>query len=161
VYGAQYQVTPAFSALMACVAFVRICRAGPNIVLLAKSETAWLTAGNTISGVGVLIGFLLGMRYKQLEAVIVGLLIGDVLSFALLSVLVSRHVRLRSAFRLHVPVLALTVVFVALARWGEGGLGMELSLRSLLLVAALLVIGLDAVIIRYKIVGYSPKGGAP
>lgn len=151
VYGAQYQVTPAFSALMACLAFLRICRNGPNVILLVHSKTGWLTAGNTISGIGVLIGFLLGMHCRQLEAVVVGLLIGDVLSLALLSVLVSRYVRLGGAFQLHVPVLALTVGLVAIARWAEG-LGMGLSLRTLIFVAAALVISLDAAIIHNKIV---------
>jgi O-antigen/teichoic acid export membrane protein len=152
VYGAQYQVTPAFSALMGCVAFLRICRSGPNNILLIHSETARLTAGNTISSAGVLIGFLLAMRYRELEAILAGLAIGDALSLALLSALTSRHVRLRSAFRLHAPVAALTVGLVALARLAEGGLGTTLGLQLLLLVAATLAIGLQAVAVHYKFV---------
>ena len=99
VYGAQYEVTPTFSLLMACVAFLRICRGGPNLVLLARSQTASLTAGNMISGVGVLVGFLLGMRYGQVEMVVVGLIMGDALSLALLSVIVSRHLGVRRVTR--------------------------------------------------------------
>ncbi len=152
VYGAQYQVTPAFSALMGCLAFVRICRSGPNNILLIHSETARLTAGNAISSAGVLIGFLLAMRYRELEAIIAGLAIGDALSLALLSVLTSRHVRLRNAFRLYAPVTALTVGLVALARLAEGGLGTNLGLRFILLVAATFVIALEAVAVHYKFV---------
>jgi O-antigen/teichoic acid export membrane protein len=158
VYGARYQVTPAFSALMACVAFLRICRSGANMILLVRSETARLTVGNTISSVGILIGFLLEMRYRELEAVVAGLLIGEALSVALFSVLVSRHVSPRRAFHLHALVLTLAVGLVALARWVEGGPGMDLGPRIILLVSATLVIGLEAVIVLYKYVDWQARG---
>ncbi len=151
VYGSRYQVTPAFSALMGGVAFLRFCRYGPSIVLIALSKTTWLTAGNLVSGLGVLIGLLLGMRYGHLESIAVGLLIGDGLSLAFLSLIVGRFVRHENGFRFHAPVVILAVALVALARLTEY-LGLAPGLQTIMLVAAAIVFSLDAAIVYNMIV---------
>ena len=154
VYGVHYQVTPVFAAIMACIAFLRILRNGDNIVLLTRSATAQLTAGNVASNLGVLIGFLLATRYRELEAFLFGVSIGDALSLALLSAFVSRYVFPRSPLALHATVVGLVVGIVVLARLIEMSPGLDLGPRILLLVAAEFVIGLDAMIVLYKYVGW-------
>jgi O-antigen/teichoic acid export membrane protein len=145
IYGAQYHVTQVFSALMAGIVLMRICRNGVNIILLAQKATARATTGNTISNLGVLIGFLLTVRYRELETFVAGLLIGEVLSLAALYALVSRYVFPVAVFPLHVLGVALALGLIAFARSDAQGVnpGSEIALLS----AAVLAVGLEAIMI--------------
>ena len=84
VYGPQYQVSAAFSALAMLAAFLRFSRGGPSMVLLNHGQTGRLTAGNLITAFGMLVGLVLGLVSLRLEAVLVGVVIGDLLSFILM-----------------------------------------------------------------------------
>jgi O-antigen/teichoic acid export membrane protein len=80
VYGARYAATPLVCALASAIAFLRIARGGPAMILVNRSQTWRLTVGNVVTGVGLLAGWLLGAWLRRVEGVLIGLLLGDLLS---------------------------------------------------------------------------------
>jgi len=144
VYGPHYQVTAGFAALAMLVAFVRFSRGGPNMILLQHGRTARLTVGNLIAGAGLLVGFLLALAFRRRESVLIGILIGDLLSFLLLASQLARHLRVGAVLR-HGAVLGAAVAFAAAVLWRDGGSNWRL--RGLALAVSMLVIGIDAVVI--------------
>ncbi len=148
-YGPHYQVSTTFAALAMLVSFVRFSRGGPNVILLQHSQTARLTSGNLIAGVGLLIGLLLALVFRSLDSVLIGLLTGDLLSFLLLSFLLGRYLRIDAVLR-HGAVLCAAVTLAALVLWLDADPGW--GARGLALVASMLVIGIDAVVIHRRIV---------
>jgi O-antigen/teichoic acid export membrane protein len=150
VYGRQYQVTPAFAALAMLVAFLRFARGGPNTVMVEHGQTVRLTAGNLIAGIGMAIGFALGVHYRRVEAVLVGVLIGDLLSFVLLVWLMRRLLPMAESLR-HFAVLGVAVAAVAAAVWLEDGA--PWMQRGAILAGAMLVIGIDSYAIYRWIAG--------
>ena len=149
VYGPNYQVSAGFAALTMLVAFLRFSRGGPNAVLLSYGQTGRLTAGNMIAAIGMVIGFLLGVATRRLEAVLIGLAIGDALSFVLLVGLLGRFLPLQILLR-HAVVLAGAVAITAALLWIEGDAGWQT--RIALLAASTATIGIDAVVIYRRIV---------
>src|ERR1700733_7917960 len=105
LYGHQYQITEAFCALAMFDAFLRFCRGGPNLILLHHGLTSRLTVGNMVAGVGTLIGAGLGYWSGRLEAVMLGVVVGDFVSLVLLLALLSEHLSVARAM-LHTGVLA-------------------------------------------------------
>ena len=149
VYGPHYQVTAGFAALAMLVAFVRFSRGGPNMILLQHGQTARLTVGNLIAGVGLLVGLLLALAFRRRESVLIGLLIGDLVSFLLFAGLLVRHLRVRAVLG-HGAVLGAAVAFAATALWLGGGAGWWP--RVLALAVSIPVIGIDAFVIYRRIV---------
>jgi len=156
LYGIQYKVTPAFCALATIVAFLRICRGAPNLILLTHSRTGRLTAGNMIAGVGPFIGLLLASSTRRVEAALLGLLIGDLASLITLFSLARRHLLMGTAFA-HAGLLALPVGLAALGPLVVGGDG--LGPRALMLAVGGFVIGLDTLVVYRRVVaGFVNKG---
>ena len=143
-YGPHYQVSTGFAALAMLAAFIRFCRGGPNLILLQHGRTARLTVGNLITVVGLIIGFLLALRFRNRESVVAGLVIGDLLSFLLFTHLIRKHLSIPAMWR-HGAVIGTAVAFAAAVLWLDGGAGW--LPRGFALVIANLVIGLDAVFI--------------
>ncbi len=156
LYGIQYKVTPAFCALATIVAFLRICRGAPNLILLTYSRTGRLTAGNMIAGVGPFIGLLLASSTRRVEAALLGLLIGDLASLITLFSLARRHLLMGTVFA-HAGLLALPVGLAALGPLIVGGDG--LGPRALMLAVGGFVIGLDTLVVYRRVVaGFVNKG---
>jgi O-antigen/teichoic acid export membrane protein len=149
VYGPHYRPSPAFAALAMLVTFVRFGRGGPNMILLQHGQTGRLTAGNLITGVGLIAGGLLALLWRRREAVLIGLLIGDLLSFLLFTGLLARHLRVGAVLR-HGTVLAAAVTLAAAVLWHAGSAGWQA--RGLALAGSMLLIGLDALVIHRGIV---------
>jgi O-antigen/teichoic acid export membrane protein len=85
IYGSHYRLTRAFCALTMLDAFLRFSRGGPNQILLYYGRTGRLTVGNIVAGIGLLLGLAAGLWTRRIEAVLAGVVIGDLLSlFALL-----------------------------------------------------------------------------
>jgi O-antigen/teichoic acid export membrane protein len=144
IYGPHYVVTPAFQALAAVVAFLRFCRIAVNLVLLTHSRTKLLTVGNLAAIFGLISGFLLATWTGRVEAVLFGVLIGDLISLIVLSAFASRHFPMGAALA-HSGLLAVPVGLAALGSLEAGGAGF--GARSLMLTVALVVIGLDSAIV--------------
>jgi len=157
IYGSHYRVTQGLRALATGVAFLRLCRAGLNLILLNHSQTGRLTLGNIVSGAGVVMSFLLAIWSQRVEAVVLGLLIGDLLSLFLLFAFTSRHLPAATAVR-HAGVLILPV---GLAAWGPlavsgGGVGV----RVLIAAVSALVIASEAAIVYRRYVAKPVSGRA-
>jgi hypothetical protein len=143
LYGRQYQVSARMLALVTLIVFSRFCRSGLSGLFLAHSRTGYLTAANLVSGVGLLIGFGLGILYNRVEAVLLGVLIGDVLSFLALLKFASPRLPVGEALR-HLALLALPAVLAAIG--ALAGDSFKIEARVLIVAIAALIIGLDTVI---------------
>jgi hypothetical protein len=148
LYGHQYQVTEAFCALAMFDAFLRFCRGGPNLILLHHGLTSRLTVGNMLAGVGTLIGAGLGYWSGRLEAVMLGVVVGDFVSLVLLLALLSEHLSVARAM-LHTGVLTATVGAAAVAIWVAGDL--SITERVMVFVVGGTVICLDAAVVFLRI----------
>ena len=142
LYGRQYQVTEAFCALAMVTAFLRFCRVGPNTILLNHGLTSRLTVGNLVAGVGMLVGLALGVWSRRLEGVMVGLVIGDLLSLIVLVCLLHRHLSITTALA-HIGLLTATIGIAAAVLWAGGDL--TIGERVLVFIVGGLPIGIDAI----------------
>jgi O-antigen/teichoic acid export membrane protein len=152
IYGPHYVVPPAFRALVAVIAWLRIVRLGPNLVLLAHSRTNRLTAGNIVAGGGLFIGFLLAIWSRRVEAVVLGLLLSDLFSLIVLLALTRQHLPIVPLLG-HTSLLALPVALGALGPLAVDGAA--IATRGVMLLGAALVIGLDiAIVLRRHLAGF-------
>jgi O-antigen/teichoic acid export membrane protein len=148
LYGHQYQVTEAFCALAMFDAFLRFCRGGPNLILLHHGLTSRLTVGNMLAGIGTLIGAGLGYWSGRLEAVMLGVAVGDFISLILLLALLGKHLSVAKAM-FHTGVLAATVGSAAIVIWLSGDL--TIGERVLVFVIGGVVICLDAIVVFLRV----------
>ena len=148
LYGRQYQITEAFCALAMVDAFLRFSRGGPNLILLHHGLTSRLTVGNMVAGIGTMIGLGLGYWSGRLEAVMVGLVIGDFISLVLLLALLRQHLSVAKAM-LHTGVLTATLGTAAVAIWAGGDLGV--AERVLVFVLGGVVIALDVAVVFLQV----------
>jgi lipopolysaccharide exporter len=149
LYGARYAISSTFCALAAAVVFLRIFRGSINLLLLVHRKTGWLTAGNILGGIGLLIGFLLAYWSRRVETVVLGTAMGDLLSLIALLALARRHVRMGSVlvhgsfFAAIVGAAASEPLVFTPSGWG---------LRTLVFAAVAVVIGLDSAVVYRHIV---------
>jgi hypothetical protein len=158
IYGPQYQVSAAFSALAMLAAFLRFSGGGPTMVLLNRGQTGRLTLGNMIAVIGLLVGFLLGLVSRRLEGVLAGLVIGNLLSLILLLALL-REVLPMAAMLRHLVVLGSMVAVAAAGLWLERGAGWDA--RGVILATSMVVIGVDAAVIYLRIIAPFAGGRLP
>ena len=142
LYGRQYQVNSGLYALVTLIVFSRFCRSGLSAIFLVHSETGRLTGANLLSGIGLVVGLLLGVFYRRVEGVMVGLLIGDMLSLLALLKLASGRLSLRAA-GYHLTLLAFPALLAAIGALHGDSINVEV--RALIVAAGVLVIGLDIV----------------
>jgi O-antigen/teichoic acid export membrane protein len=109
LYGPHYQVPVAFHALATGVAFLRVARCGPDMILASSNQTKGQTIGNLISGVGLLIGWILTVLIRRVEWMVLGVLVGDLLSLAVLLGLVRNYMPLDRVLK-HAGLLAVPVM---------------------------------------------------
>ncbi|HEX3989774.1 MAG TPA: oligosaccharide flippase family protein [Acetobacteraceae bacterium] len=144
LYGHEYQVTEAFCALAMVDAFLRFCRGGPNMILLHHGLTSRLTVGNLVAGIGTAVALALGLWSGRLEAVMVGLVIGDFISLVFLLALLRRHLSVATAM-FHNGLMVVTLCVAAVVIWAGGNL--SIGQRVLVFVIGGGVIGLDAFVV--------------
>jgi hypothetical protein len=148
LYGHQYQVSEAFCALAMFDAFLRFCRGGPNLILLHHGLTSRLTLGNLVAGIGTTVGLGLGYWTGRLEAVVVGLVVGDFISLVVLLALLRRHLALGKAL-FHIGVLMVTLGTAAITIWASNDLG--LGMRLLIFALGAVVFCLDAAVVFMQV----------
>ena len=146
LYGRRYQVGAELHVLVTLMVFSRVCRIGPTAILLGYGQTRHVTAANLTAGAGLAIGFLLAVYSHRVEAVMFGLLLGDMLS--LLSMLY--FARLRMPMETVIPHIALLVLPATLSAAGAfAGSGFELKVRAPIVAAGILLVSVD-VIVAYR-----------
>jgi O-antigen/teichoic acid export membrane protein len=109
VFGSHYVVTPEMRAISALIAFLRICRASPNTVLLASSNTGKLTLGNAVAITGIVLGTFFAMWTNRVEMMMLGVLIGDLLSLIILIGFIWGRMP-HIVFLKHVIIIAISVI---------------------------------------------------
>jgi O-antigen/teichoic acid export membrane protein len=80
VFGSTYSVSPLTHSLITLIAWARITRCAPVTLMLANGQTRRLTASTLVYGVGLLIAVLILPFIPRLETILIGLLIGEVLT---------------------------------------------------------------------------------
>jgi O-antigen/teichoic acid export membrane protein len=149
IYGAQYTATPVLCALASAVAFFRIARKGPNIILVNRSQTWRLTAGNIVTGIGLLAGWLVGAWLRRAEGVLIGLLIGDVLCFCVLFGFARCYFPIARLIRYAClpTIIAGAAVLGPLLATGPGW-----TIRATMFAIGGLVVGLNAILIYRRLI---------
>jgi O-antigen/teichoic acid export membrane protein len=144
LYGHQYQVTQTFCALAMLDAFLRFCRGGPNMILLHLGQTSRLTVGNLVAGVGTAVALALGIWSMRLEGVMIGLVVGDLVSLILLIALLHRHLPIGRAF-IHTGLMTVTTSVAAAVIWAASDI--TIAERALVFIIGGVMIGIDAVVV--------------
>jgi O-antigen/teichoic acid export membrane protein len=145
LYGSNYAVSPGARALMTVLAYLRIIRSGPNMILLVQGKTSCVTLGNIAAGFGLLISFFLASWDHRLEAVLFGLLIGDLVSLSFLLTFSRKFLPVVSLLA-HTAMLLLFPVGIA-ALGPIIPAGSTFIARVIVLVSAMFVIGVDSAVI--------------
>jgi O-antigen/teichoic acid export membrane protein len=140
LYGQQYQVSSGIHALVTLIVFLRFCRNGLSGFFLVHSETGRLTRANLLSGIGLVIGLVLGVFYHRVEGLMIGLLIGDTLSLFALLKLSSPRLPIRATLH-HLILLSFPAALAAIGALA----GDDIKIRALIVAASGVVIGLDVV----------------
>ena len=108
-----------------------------------------------MAGFGLVIGFLLASWSNRVEAVLFGLLLGDLISLLVLLGFAKEQLTISPLFG-HVAILAIPVGVAALGPLLPGG--GTLVARAFMLLAATAVIGLDAAIVyRQHFVSFTAR----
>ena len=131
VFGSRYTVTPGVQAAAAGIAFLRVCRAAPNTILLASGQTGVLTLGNMGVVAGPVLGFGLAWWLMRLDALMAGMMIGDLLSLAMLLFFIRNRLP-KVAMLKQLGLLTLPVCVTALAPCYGDGLDWRARLALLL-----------------------------
>ncbi len=111
IYGAQYTVEPGVRIVLAFMALVRILRGPATTLFLVDGDTRRLSLANLVAGVGLGLAVWFVSLSPTLESVLLGLLIGDCLSFAAFQALLSR--RLPAIRSRSVRLLGIEAAFAA------------------------------------------------
>jgi O-antigen/teichoic acid export membrane protein len=158
-YGARYVVAPEVKVLVAALAFMRFARQGPTAILLVAGRTSRLAAANLIAGIGLVIGYVLGLLADNLPAVLTGFVAGDAVATVLIFSQIRRRLPTKATI-VHAILLALPVAAAcALALPSGGG---PLWKRGLILLLAITLVGLDLVVgLRVHPIGEPSPRPAP
>lgn len=157
VYGRGYKATPTFCTLVTLAAFLRFCRGGPNIVFASIAETGRLTIGNMVAGSGVIVGLLLGLTLRDINGILAGFIVGDLLSFIALIALLRRRL-LMGAMTFHLAILG-TAVFATLFGPLIPADLYAFEARVAVQMTVIAVVGLDAALV-YRSINRDPFKGA-
>lgn len=144
LYGHQYQVTQAFCALAMLDAFLRFCRGGPNMILLHLGLTRGLMVGNLTAGVGTAVALALGIWSMRLEGVMIGLVVGDLVSLIVLIALLQRHLSIGKAY-LHTGLMMVVTGVAAAVIWAAGDI--TVVERVLVFIVGGVLVGIDAIVV--------------
>jgi O-antigen/teichoic acid export membrane protein len=148
IYGRQYVVSEAFCAMTMLLVFLRVCRAGPNLILLHQGRTRRLTIGNLAASVGLVASLSLAAVSGRIEGVIGGLVIGEVVSLGVLLVLIRRDIVMTTLLA-HLCLLSSVTALGAGAFWLAGE--PTLAQRAMIIALSCLVIGVDAAFAYRKV----------
>ena len=83
IFGSTFSVTPLEHALIAGIAFLRLQRAASTNYLLTTARTTELALLNLAAVCGLSCGVAFSMLWPRLESMMIGIIIGDFIVFAL------------------------------------------------------------------------------
>jgi O-antigen/teichoic acid export membrane protein len=101
IYGSRYTVSPFIHMLMTMIVWFRLQRGGaPTGLILVSGDTRWLMMGNLVGGAGLVLGGVFLIVLPRLDIFLIGVLFGDVISFAALFWATHRLINGRSSMTL-------------------------------------------------------------
>ena len=85
IFGARYVISLPIHTIICIIAFFRLLRGGaPTLYLLATGRTAELATLNLCAVIGLILAAIFSVLWPQLESMLLGVLVGDVLVSLLL-----------------------------------------------------------------------------
>jgi O-antigen/teichoic acid export membrane protein len=144
VYGSRYQVTAELHALVTLMVFSRICRIGPTAVLLGYGQTRRVTLANLSTAAGLAAGFVCAVYLRRVEAVVSGLLLGDLIALLSMLYLAGAYLPMPT-IRRHLALLVLPAGLAVAAACTDAGSKPELRLA--IVAAGLAIIGAEVLIV--------------
>jgi O-antigen/teichoic acid export membrane protein len=154
IYGSQYAASSEIVVLVALLSFSRFCRQGPTAILLVDGRTRQLAVANLVAGIGLVVGYNLGMIYDALPAVLTGIVVGDAAATLFIFYQVRRQLPTKATIA-HAIFLMLPVVAACAFSLAYGGA--TLWMRGLVLLFATTLVGVDLVLgYRYHIARVGP-----
>jgi hypothetical protein len=118
------------------------------LILLHHGLTSRLTVGNLVGGIGTTVGLVLGYWSGRLEAVVVGLVVGDFISLVLLLALLRQHLSVARAM-FHTGLLTVIIGSAAVAIWASADLG--IGERLLIFVVGGVMVCFDAAVVFLQV----------
>jgi O-antigen/teichoic acid export membrane protein len=144
LYGDRYQVTAELQALVTIMVFLRTSRMGAGAILLGYGQTVEFSSANLMAGLGLAVGFALGITFRRLDAVLFGVMIGDAASLLTMLYCARSHLPMLSAGR-HLALLLLPAVLSSAGTFARSAF--ELEIRSLIFAIGAAIIGFDVVVV--------------
>lgn len=92
IFGSTFSVTPLEHALIAGIAFLRLQRAASTNYLLTTARTRELALLNLAAVFGLICGIAFSMLWPRLKSMMIGIIIGDFVVFALFFFLSSARI---------------------------------------------------------------------
>jgi O-antigen/teichoic acid export membrane protein len=149
IFGARFTVSPTAHVLFTLIACLRLQRGGaPTLFFLASGKTGQLAFLNLVSGTGLAIALGCIMIWPRLESMLIGITIGELISFTLFFAFLERA-RRRSSFNFldFAAAIAVPIAFAAVLAWRPE---VTLQSRSILLGAGIVAIGAQIVFELHK-----------
>lgn len=143
IFGARFAVSPTAHVLFTLIACLRLQRGGaPTLFFLANGKTGQLAFLNLVSGTGLAIALGCIVIWPRLESMLIGIAIGELISFTLFFALLEKA--RRSSFGVIDFAAAITVpmILAAVLAWNPE---VAWASRSILLGIGILAIGIQAV----------------
>lgn len=141
VFGSGYTVSPSMTTLIALIAWFRVSRGAPNALMLADARTGRLMTANLLSSVGLVVAVGVLPFVPRPETMLACVLFGDAVSLGYFLFSGSTRTSQRAAAYHICRSLALVVGATIAVRLV---LPAGLPLRALLVCAAMLLFGADA-----------------
>jgi O-antigen/teichoic acid export membrane protein len=119
IFGPSFTISPSAHILFVLIACLRLQRSGaPSTLLLASGRTKQLALLNLSSGLGLLIAFVCVVMWPRLESMLVGIVIGEFISFTIFFTSLERATTRGSTASIDVvAALATPAVMAAALAW--------------------------------------------
>jgi hypothetical protein len=119
IFGPSFTISPQAHILFVLIASLRLQRSGaPTTLLLASGRTKQLAFLNLSSGLGLLMAFACIVMWPSLESMLVGIAIGEFISFTIFFVSLERAVTRGSTVLIDlVAAFATPAVMAAALAW--------------------------------------------
>jgi NhaP-type Na+/H+ and K+/H+ antiporter len=116
IFGAAFAISPLAHILFTLIACLRLLRGGaPTALLLASGRTRRLALLNLTAGFGLMIAFFCVLARPRLESMLIGIAIGEAISFTVFFTLSEKAIKRRSMVLIDLAAAVLAPIALVLA----------------------------------------------
>src|SRR5581483_10809421 len=150
IFGDAFTINETVHLLIVGIVYFRIQRAGaPTALLLVRSQTGRLAFLNLSAGLGLIIALVLVLVWPRFEAVLLGVLAGDIISYAVFCLEKKKRAFTGDGVGITDSAIGGAVLLAIVgALWMEPGI--TLQARGLVLIVGLSAIGFQCALECYK-----------